>query len=351
MYSTKELNAITLHINNTPKLEIIKKFPILELIAKGGRMATIRAYTNPKGKDISSLKADIVHLDGCHIAQGASIMSFTYDIKEKCAKLRLDRSKILPIKVKGYILIKVSGNYSFEQILKLPWIVNKAIPQITEDWINIDINKIIAWKTGSIIVSKISFSLPQEIQDNLIWYEIPNVTFSLSGKGFENFNLQPQNDSTYNLYFNSHGTIDKPIQKKIKLLTCAYGIEVFEKEIMIDFEPAMRTIKSELVNFADEYELGAQNTQLAELKLSCISDDEKAIAKVSVSVECTDNLIECEDSQIEILANTSKIVKIKVIREKLTMLPTDDIPVEVVVKGINQYTTVSNFSSVFKLTK
>lgn len=357
MHSTKEATDITLHKNRTPELEIIKEFPILELIANGGRVETFRAYTNPNGKDISSLNAEIISIEGCCIEKGASITSFKYDITKKVAILRLDRSKILPYKVKGYIKIKVSGNYKFEQIIKLQWTVQKEEPTITADWIKIEKDKEpIIWKTGKVFVSKLSLLLPPNIQNNIIWYKIPSLSISISGNDIDKFILEPIEstrescNSEYNLYFNCQDTIEKLVSKDIKLLLLADNKTVKSKEESIEFCPAKRVVEPELTICTTEYELGAQDTQLAKLKLSCKSNDIAAIAKVKVSIECNDKIIECDKNEVEIFTSTPQTVNIKMIREKLTKLPTNDIEVEVVVESCDQYTEVSNFSGVFKLT-
>ena len=356
MHSTKELQGIILHKNRTPKLEIIKEFPILELIANGGRMETFRAYTNPNGNDVSSLNSEIINKEGCSIEKGASITSFKYDITKKVAILRLDRSRILPHKDKGYIHIKVSGNYKFEQIVKLQWTVHKEVPTITADWIKIEKNKEpIIWKTGKVFVSKLSLLLPPEIQDN-IWYKIPSLSITISGNDTDKFILESIKSTgescipEYNLYFNCQDTIEKLISKDIKLLLKADNKTVQSKEVSMEFHPAKRFVEPELTICTAVYELGAQDTQLAKLKLSCKSTDIAAIAKVKVSIECNGEIVECDQNEVEILTSTPQTVNIKMIREKLTKLPANDIEVEVVVESCDQYTEVSNFSGVFKLT-
>lgn len=356
MHSTKDLTDITLHKNRTPKLEIIKEFPILELIANGGRVETIGAYTNPNGKDISSLNAEIISIEGCSIDKGGSITSFKYDITKKVAILRLDRSKIIPHKDKGYIHIKVSGNYRFELIVNLPWNVHKEVPTITEDWIEIENKEPIIWKTGKVLVSKLSLLLPPEIQDNIIWYKIPSLSITISENDTDKFIIEPIKSSRetciseYNLYFDCQGTIEKLILKDIKLLLWADNKIVQSKEVSMEFHPAMRFVDPELTICTTEYELGARDTQLAKLKLSCKSNDIAASAKVKVSIKCNDKIIECDKNEVEILTSTPQTVNIKMIREKLTKLPTNDIEVQVVVESCDQYTEVSNFSGVFKLT-
>ena len=356
MHSTKELQGIILHKNRTPKLEIIKEFPILELIANGGRMETFRAYTNPNGNVVSSLNSEIINKEGCSIEKGASITSFKYDITKKVAILRLDRSRILPHKDKGYIHIKVSGNYKFEQIVKLQWTVHKEVPTITADWIKIEKNKEpIIWKTGKVFVSKLSLLLPPEIQDN-IWYKIPSLSITISGNDTDKFILESIKSTgescipEYNLYFNCQDTIEKLISKDIKLLLKADNKTVQSKEVSMEFHPAKRFVEPELTICTAVYELGAQDTQLAKLKLSCKSNDIAAIAKVKVSIECNGEIVECDQNEVEILTSTPQTVNIKMIREKLTKLPANDIEVEVVVESCDQYTEVSNFSGVFKLT-
>lgn len=356
MHSTKEVTGIILHQNRTPKLEIIKEFPILELIANGGRIETFRAYTNPNGNDISSLNSEIINKEGCSIEKGASITSFKYDISKKVAILRLDRSRILPHKDKGYIHIKVSGNYKFEQIVKLQWTVHKEVPTITADWIKIEKNKEpIIWKTGKVFVSKLSLLLPPEIQDN-IWYKIPSLSITISGNDTDKFILESIKSTEescipeYNLYFNCQDTIEKLISKDIKLLLKADNKTVQSKEVSMEFHPAKRFVEPELTICTTEYELGAQDTQLAKLKLSCKSNDIAAIAKVEVSIKCIGDIVECDQNRVEILTSTPQTVNIKMIREKLTKLPTDDIEVEVVVESCDQYTEVGNFSGIFKLT-
>lgn len=357
MHSTKEVKGIILHKNRTPKLEIIKEFPILELIANGGRMETFRAYTNPNGNDISSLNSEIINNEGCSIEKGASITSFKYDISKKVAILQLDRSRILPHNDKGYIHIKVSGNYKFEKIVKLQWTVQKEVPTITADWIEIEKNKEpIIWETGKVFVSKLSLLLPPEIQDNIIWYKIPSLSITFSGNDTDKFILEPIKssgescNSEYNLYFNCQDTIEKKISKDIILLLWADNKTVQSKKVSMEFYPAKRFVDPELTICTTEYVLGAQDTQLAKLKLSCKSKDTAAIAKVKVSINCNGKIVECNQKVVEILTSTPQTVNIKMIREKLTKLPTDDIEVEVVVESCDQYTEVSNFSGIFKLT-
>lgn len=356
MHSTKEVAGITLHRNHNPKLEIIKEFPTCELIANGGRMETFRAYTNPNGNDINSLKSEIINKEGCSIEEGASITSFKYDITKKVAILQLDRSRILPHKDKGYIHIKVSGNYKFEQIVKLQWTVHKEVPTITADWIKIEKNKEpIIWKTGKVFVSKLSLLLPPEIQDN-IWYKIPSLSITISGNDTDKFILESIKSTgescipEYNLYFNCQDTIEKLISKEIKLLLKADNKTVQSKEVSMEFHPAKRFVEPELTICTAVYELGAQDTQLAKLKLSCKSNDIAAIAKVKVSIECNGEIVECDQNEVEILTSTPQTVNIKMIREKLTKLPANDIEVEVVVESCDQYTEVGNFSGIFKLT-
>lgn len=357
MHSTKEVQGIILHKNRTPKLEIIKVFPILELIANGGRMETLRAYTNPNGNDVSSLNSEIINKEGCSIENGASITSFKYDITKKVAILQLDKSGILPHKDKGYIDIKVSGNYKFEQIVKLQWTVQKEKPTITSDWIKIEKNKEpIIWKTGKVFVSKLSLLLPPEIQDNIIWYKIPSLSITISGNDTDHFILEPIKsaeescNSEYNLYFYCQDTIEKLKSEDIILFLWADNKTVQSKEVSMEFHPAKRFVEPELTICTTEYELGAQDTQLAKLKLSCKSNDIAAIAKVKVYIKCIGNIVECDQNRVEILTSTPQTVNIKMIREKLTKLPTDDIEVEVVVESCDQYTEVCNFSGKFKLT-
>lgn len=358
MHSTKEVTGITLHRNHNPKLEIIKVFPILELIANGGKMETFRAYTNPNGNDINSLNSEIIIKEGCSIEEGASITSFKYDITQKVAILQLDRSKILPHKDKGYIHIKVSGNYKFEQIVKLPWTVHKEVPTITADWIKIEKNKEpITWQTGKVFVSKLSLLLPPEIQDNIIWYKIPSLSITISGNDTDKFILDSKISngesciSEYDLSFNCQDTIKELISKNIKLLLMADNKIIQSKEVSMEIHPAKRLVEPKLTLCTTEYKLGAQDTQLAELKLSCKSNDTAAIAKVKVSIKCNGEIVECDQNEVEILTSTSQTVNIKMIREKLTKLPTNDIEVEVVVESCDQYTEVSNFlGGIFKLT-
>lgn len=357
MHSTKEVQGIILHKNRTPKLEIIKVFPNCELIANGGRMETFRAYTNPNGNDVSSLNSEIIKKEGCSIEKGASITSFKYDITKKVAILRLDKSRILPHKDKGSIDIKVSGNYKFEQIVKLQWTVQKEETTITADWIKIEKNnEPIIWKTGKVFVSKLSLLLPPEIQDNIIWYKIPSLSITISENYTDHFILEPIKssegfcNSEYNLYFNCQDTIEELKSENIILLLWADNKTVQSKAVRMEFHPAKRFVEPELI-CKNEYELGSQDTQLAELKLSCKSDDIAAIAKVKVSIKCIGDIVECDQNRVEILTSTLQIVNIKMIREKLTQLPTDDIEVEVVVESCDQYTEVCNFSGKFKLTK
>ena len=357
MRSTKEVTGIILHKKRTPKLEVIIEFPISELIANGGKMETFRAYTNPNGKDISSLKAEIISKEGCSIEKGASFTSFKYDITKKVAILQFDRSKISPHKVKGYIHIKVSGNYKFEKIVRLPWTVQKEVPSITTDWIKIEKNKEpIIWKTGKVFVSKLTLLLPPNILNNIVWYRIPSLSITISGKDKEKYILEPIKlseescNSEYNLYFKCQDTIKESISKDIELSLWADNKAVKSKKMSIEFQPAKRIVEPELIFCTTEYELGAQNTQLAKLKLSCKSNDLAAIAKVKVSIECNDKIIECDQKEVEILTSTPQIVNIKMIREKLTKLPSNDIKVEVIVESCDQYTEVSNFSGEFKLT-
>lgn len=359
MRSTKEVTGIILHKERTPKLEVIIEFPISELIANGGKMETFRAYTNPNGNDINSLKSEIINKEGCSIEEGASITSFKYDITKKVAILRLDRSRILPHKDKGYIHIKVSGNYKFEQIVKLQWTVHKEVPTITTDWIKIEKNKEpIIWETGKVFVSKLTLLLPPNILNNIVWYRIPSLSIKISGKDKEKYILEPIKlseescNSEYNLYFKCkcQDTIKESISKDIELSLWADNKAVKSKKMSIEFQPAKRIVEPELIFCTTEYELGAQNTQLAKLKLSCKSNDIAAIAKVKVSIECNGEIVECDQNEVEILTSTPQTVNIKMIREKLTKLPANDIEVEVVVESCDQYTEVSNFSGVFKLT-
>lgn len=352
MHSTKEA-VITLTKNCTSELEIIKEFPILELMASNGRKMTFRAYTNPKGKDISSLKAKIVSKEGCDIAQGTSI-SFGYDINNERAILRLDKSKILPQKDKGYILIKVSGNYKFEQIIKLSWTVYKEPPKITTDWLKIKNKGPIVW-SGKVLVSELSLEQPSDIQNNLIWYQMPpELSIVVSGEDSEKFILEPISPescySKYNLYFNCQDTIEEPVTKDIILSLCADNKEVVRKETRVEFHPATRFVEPELEFCTDQYMLGSEMTQIATLKLSCDSADKTAIAKVRLAIKCdNDKIIECDEREVEIKSSTSKTVNIKMIRENLKKLPSNDIIVEVVVESCNQYTEVRDFSGDFML--
>ena len=354
MHSTKEA-VITLTKNCTSELEIIKEFPILELMANNGRKMTFRAYTTHKGKDRSSLKAEIVSKEDCDIAQGTSI-SFDYDDIKKCAILRLDKSKILPQKDKGYILIKVSGNYNFEQIIKLSWTVYKETPKITTDWLKIDKNKeIIDWGSGKVLVSELSLERPSDIQNNLIWYQMPPaLSIVVSGEDSEKFILEPISPescySKYNLYFNCQDTIEEPVTKDIILSLCADNKEAVRKKMSVKFHPAKRLVKPELEFCTDQYVLGSEDTQIAILKLSCDSADKTAIAKVRLAIECdNDKIIECDEREVEIKSSTSKTVNIKMIRKNLKELPSNDIIVEVVVESCNQYTEVRDFSGDFML--
>lgn len=356
MHSTKAVKGIILHKNRTPKWEIIKEFLHCELIAYGGVMETFRAYTNPNGNDVNSLNSDIINKEGCSIEKGALITSFKYDITKKVAILRLDKSKILPHKDKGSIDIKVSGNYKFEQIVKLHWTVQKEDPTITADWIKIEKNKEpIIWKTGKkVFVAKLSL-LPPETQDNIIWYKIPSLSITISENYTDHFILEPIKssegfcNSEYNLYFNCQDTIEELKSENIILLLWADNKTVQSKEVSMKFHPAKRFVEPELI-CKNEYELGSQDTQLAKLELSCKSDDKAAIAKVKVSINCIGDIVECDQNRVEILPSTPQTLYIRMIREKLTELPTDDIEVEVVVESCDQYTEVCNFSGKFKLT-
>lgn len=358
MHSTKEVTNITLYKNGSPKLEIIKEFPILELIANGNRVETFRAYTNPNGVDISSLKASVINKEGCNIIPDAPIISFKYDVTNKVAILRLDKSKISPLKNKGYIQIKVSGNYKFCQLVMVSWNIHKEVPQISNDWIMIDKGKEpIVWRTGKVVVSKVSLLLPSEIKENSIWYQMPSsLSIAFSGDDSEKFSIEPKSsglsfNEKYNVYYNCQGTIGTQITKDINLILCANNNEEKgQKKMSVKFCPAKCFVQPELTFCTSDYELGSQNTLLAILKLCNKCENKAAIAKVKVDIKCNDKIVECDKSEIEVMTTSPKTVNIKMIRENLIKLPIQDVIVEVDVTSCNEYTEVHDFSGTFKLT-
>ena len=355
MYSTIEVKRVMLCEKRPSTLEILKEFPRTQLIAKGNRYATINAYTRPNGKDVNSLKVYISSTEGCTIADESTFITFEYDFSRKAANLLFDRSKILPTTDNGRIIMEVTGNYKFKELLSLPWTIKKELPVITEDWIRVeDVENPVRWKNGKIVVSIVSIAVPENVS-NSIWYRIPDISVELDGAEAKNFSLNPLNSKSHSslscqIIYNCTDSISEHTKKAIDIMLCLNGKAVARKNKLIEMIPAMRNVQIKLKSSKQEYILGSEDTLIARYELKNECEDCNAIAKVRIHIDCEETFVFCEKQEVEVNAKQPVQVEIKILREKLTELPNKDIDFKVDFVGCDKY-TVCDFSEQFVFEK
>ena len=356
MSNKQDLSIRALSLGMRSELETIKEYNSHEYIPNRG-LSTIGAYLRKNGNDAKSLNAKIIKLQGCKL-ENDSGPKVVFNDKTRIISVLFDKSKIRPISDNGYIIIEVSGNYGFKELLKFPWYIKKILLEPKNDWITIEKeDEPITWITGYVTIAKISFHIPDEIKNNEIWYQINNPSIEFVGKGANLYSVQATSELSFNeqyyIQYNCRETLNVPIERKIDIKLEGTKREDSPQNICIKFTPAIRQITAHLENSTELYTLGSTETTLAQLSLVNKCEDINAIGCVKIDIESyigpkkEDGLIICDELTVEVKANQLKTVMININPKKLKQLPKNDVDVTITVEGKDVYTDV-NFSKTEK---
>lgn len=344
MNTAKELRTVLLKRMPSSHEEIVAEFKYEDLIA-GGIWFKYKPYSNESGNDVKSLKAEIIESKGCEFDVEPEIR-LKYDFTCKRAFLRINTSTIRPNKECGYIIIKATGNYKFQQFLRLPWKIQKETLGI-KDFIHIgDTERTLIWKNGEdLLVTNISLSLSDIIKKKIIWYELPKISIRIEDSSNKEFHLTNStlsfNESKCEIKYLCKGVIQDQKEEKIKIIFYANDKKVDEKIIKICFEPLICNISPKLSYPLNNYELGTPGGKLALLKLS--NDTKNTIGKVKIEIECNNDIVYCDCKQyVNVEYSKEKTVDILIDNKKLTYLPEENIEVKLLVTSYNKYTKVKD---------
>lgn len=317
------------------------------------------AHRTRYGRDARSLKTRIIKLQDCDVPNDSRPKAI-YDDRTKIIRVEFDKSKIIPLSDSGYIVFEVSGNYEFIELIKLPWIIEKTPLKVKNEWIKINKNQEepVTWITGNVSVAKISFILPDDINDNKIWYQILNPTIEFVGQGSNSYKIKSDSELSYekeyDVQYNCIEALDSPEERSIKIKFKDASQDDEPQVLSVKFIPAIRLITASLKNCKDEYTLGSSDTALAKLTLSSECQDVHANTIVKIGITSMigdinyDNLITIDELTPMVKVNQTKPLIIRINSEKLKQLPDNDVAVTIAVESQDTYTE-ANFTESFNL--
>lgn len=315
---------------------------------------TLRPYSNPNGKDADSLDVDIKEYKGCSsIGKKAFKIDYNYD---KCeAILSFDKSKIIPTECSGFIIIKVSGNYNFHEMIKIPWSVDKLDLFLSENDI-ISPENIITWENGKEIdVLSFRVNCPEDVKGNgNIWYrstKCPKIGLEpmqgvVSTKDFIISDETVDFDKEYKIKYKCIGEIDKTkdfqFELKIKI-----GSKVLKiHPLSLKFKPKCEVYILE-INPLNEYTLNNGDTTLFEVTLKNNVNIGGATANLKAEISCATHkeLFKLDKYSVNIKPQEESVIKLILNGNKLPQMPDNNIDIVFKLTATNEYTTFKDYSN------
>lgn len=325
-----------------------------------GAFCTLRAYTNPDGKDVNSLVINVKTYDGCSFV-GKEAFRIDYNHNQCKAILSFDKSKIFPTKSSGSIVVEVLGNYNFHEMVKIPWSVDKLDISLSENDIEIqDIapRNIIEWENGSEIeLLLFKVNCPSDIKENGdIWYrstECPKIYLDVDtnmGVSATNFIISDDFidfDEEYKIKYRCIGEINetKNFRFKLKLKTGSKVLKTSD-QFCLEFKPKCEVYILD-TNVSNGYVLGNDNSTLFKVTLKNEANIGGATAKLDAKLDCITHqeLFRLDKSVVEIDPQCTAEIKLGLNGEQLTQMPDANIDGEFKLIVANEYTKIKEYST------